>query len=410
MVSVRGFTVRAAVPGARVGDLVTVARPSGALEAEVVGFDESLAVLMPLGDATGVGLDDPVRCDGSRAGFLCGEGVLGRVLGARGAPRDDQRPIAGEAVVQPLESAPPDPLRRRPLRDVMPTGVRCIDALATLAEGQRVGVFAAAGAGKSTLLCDIARSTSADVVVLGLVGERGREARELLDAVLAGPSGERVCAVVSTGDEPPVMRARAASVAMAVAEHFRDRGRRVLLLLDSLTRFARALREVGLAAGEPAVRRGFPPSVFAAMPRLVERAGATGAGSITAICTVLTEGHDADDPVAEEARATLDGHLVLDASIGSRGRWPAIDISRSRSRVMDAVVTPEHRAAAARARRWIAALEAGRDLVAMGAYTPGRDRALDEALARRDALEALLAQPDGEVSAFEDTVRRLASL
>ncbi|MFO0645591.1 MAG: FliI/YscN family ATPase [Polyangiales bacterium] len=409
VVSVRGLTVRAALPGARVGDAATIERPSGPVEAEVVGFDDALAVLMPLGDPSGVGLDDAVRCAGAPRGFACGEGVLGRVLGATGAPRDGLGPIAGDAVTQPIERAPPDPLRRRRVRDPLPLGVRAIDAVATVAEGQRLGVFAGPGAGKSSLLARVARDASADVVVLGLVGERGREVRELVDALFEGPAGRRACAVVSTGDESPVLRARAASVAMGVAEFFRDRGARVLLLLDSVTRVARALREVGLAAGEPAVRRGFPPSVFAALPRLLERAGMGERGSITALCTVLVEGAELEDPIADEARATLDGHLVLDRAIGERGRWPAVDVSRSLSRVMDAVVSDAHRDAARRLRRWVSALEQSRDLVAMGAWTPGRDPLLDEAMKKRDAIEAFLAQREG-ASAFEETVRRLAAL
>jgi ATP synthase in type III secretion protein N len=408
VVSVRGLTVRAALPGARVGDLATIVRPSGPLDAEVVGFDESLAVLLPLGDSAGVGLDDAVRCDGGVRGVLCGDGVLGRVLGATGAPRDGLGPIVGEVQVQPLERAPPDPLRRQKTLTVMPLGVRAIDGLTTVVEGQRVGLFAEAGAGKTRLLARVARHASGDVVVMALVGERGREVREQVEGLFEGGAG-RVCAVVSTGDEAPVLRARAASVAMAVAEFFRDRGARVLLVLDSVTRVARALREVGLAAGEPAVRRGFPPSVFAAIPRLLERAGAGERGSITALCTVLVEGPEVEDPVAEEVRATLDGHITLDRALGHRGRWPAIDVTRSLSRVMDASVTDAHRAAAARVRRWIAALDANRDLLAMGAWTAGRDKVLDEALTKREALEAFLAQGD-EPTAFDETVRRLIEI
>ncbi len=410
VVSVRGFTVRATVVGARVGDLVTIDRPGGALGAEVVGFDDALAVLMPLGDVAGVGLDDPVRLTGGRASFACGEGVLGRVLGPLGAPCDGLGPLAGETVRWEVDRAPPAPLSRQRVGEALPLGVRAIDAVATVGAGQRVGLFAGAGAGKTSLLAEVARGAKADAVVIALVGERGREVRDFLDGALDEASRRRACVVVATSDEAPVLRVRAAGVALSVAEFFRDRGARVLLLVDSLTRVARAQREVGLAAGEPSVRRGFPPSVFAMLPRLVERAGAGERGAITALFTVLVEGGDLDDPIADEVRGLLDGHVVLDRAIGARGRWPAVDVTRSLSRVMDALVTEEHRAAAARLRAWVSALEAGRDLVAMGAYTPGRDRALDEALSKREAIEAFLAQPAGAGCSFEDTVRRLRAL
>jgi type III secretion protein N (ATPase) len=410
VVSVRGFTVRATGLGARVGDVVRIERPSSPLRAEVVGFEDALAVLMPLGDLAGVGLDDAVRPTGERAAFACGEGVLGRVLDALGEPRDGGGALAGERVAWAVDRAPPDPLRRARVQAVMPLGVRAIDGLATVGAGQRVGVFAGAGAGKSALLAQAARNAAADVVVVGLVGERGREVRDFLEDALDAPTRRRACVVVATSDEAPVLRVRAAKVAMSVAEFFRERGAQVLLLLDSVTRVARAQREVGLAAGEPAVRRGFPPSVFAALPRLLERAGPGERGAITALCTVLVEGGDLDEPIADEVRGILDGHVVLDRSLGARCRWPAVDVPRSLSRVMDALVSPAHRAAAARVRAWVSALDAGRDLIAMGAYAPGRDATLDEALARRGALEAFLAQRADESSGFEETVERLLRL
>ncbi len=409
VVSVRGFTVRATAQGARVGELVTIGREGAPLRAEVVGFEEDLTVLMPWGDLAGVGLDDVVTAAGERPTMRCGDGLLGRVLDAMGEPRDGLGPLAGECETVDVQNAPPDPLRRGRVDRPMALGVRAIDALATVGAGQRVGVFAGPGAGKSSLLTHAARRCDADAVVLCLVGERGREVRELLDG-LDGAARSRVCAVVSTSDEAPVLRVRAAMTAMRAAEHFRDRGRSVLLLVDSVTRVARAQRELGLAAGEPAVRRGFPPSVFTMLPRWLERAGPGERGAITALCTVLVEGDSHDDPIADEVRGLLDGHLVLDASLGARGRWPALDVTRSLSRVMPAVTDDAHRADAARVRAWIAALDANRDLLALGAYTKGRDRLLDEALAQRDAIERFLTQRADEPSRFEDAVGGCARL
>jgi ATP synthase in type III secretion protein N len=409
VVAVRGLTVRATIPGARVGDGVTIERRDGALDAEVVAFEDDLAVLMPLGDLRGIGLDDPVAHSQTAGTFLCGPGVLGRILGPTGAPCDGDGPIGETSELYSVYRSPPDPLRRQRVREPMPTGVRVIDALCTLAVGQRVGVFAGPGAGKTTLLGQIARGADTDVIVVGLVGERGREVRELLEGVL-GNVRDRACAVIATSDAAPVLRVRAAHVAMSVAEYFRDQGKRVLLLLDSATRLARAQREVGVAAGEPAVRRGIPPSVFSMLPRLLERAGPGETGSITAIVTALSEGGDLDDPIAEELRGLLDGHITLDATLGHRGRWPAVDVNRSLSRAMPDVVSIEHRDAARRALAFASILESNRDLMALGAYAPGRDKSLDEALRRRDALEALLTQRAEECHSYEQTIASLRSL
>jgi len=289
----------------------------------------------------------------------------------------------------------------------LPTGVRVIDGLLTLGEGQRVGLFAGSGVGKSTLLGALARGTEADVVVVALVGERGREVGEFLEHSL-GPAGRRKSVVVvATSDAPALERLRAAQVATAYAEHFRDAGARVLLLVDSITRFARAQREVGLAAGEPPVRRGYPPSAFSVLPRLLERSGQSARGSITAIYAVLVEGGDMDEPVADEVRGILDGHVVLARSVGERGRYPAVDVSASLSRVMEAVVGPEHRDAARRLRALVATYEAKRDLVTLGAYSKGADKELDEALSRMPRIEAFLAQDASVQSAFDATVAGL---
>jgi type III secretion protein N (ATPase) len=410
VVSVRGFTVRAAVSGVRIGERVTIQREGTCLDAEVVGFEDSLAVLMPLGNTHGVGLDDRVVATGHRGSFSCGVGLLGRVLDALGEPLDNRGAVSGTTTAWAYERASPAALRRARVREVMPLGVRVLDAMTPLAIGQRVGVFAAPGVGKSRLLAEIARNTHADAVVLALVGERGREVREFLEDALDDATRARTCTVVATSDEAPVLRVRAAHTAMAVAEFLRDEGRRVLLLLDSVTRVARAQREVGLAAGEPAVRRGYPPSVFALIPRLLERAGPGERGSITLLCSVLVEGSDVDDPIADETRSVLDGHIVLERTIAEAGRWPAVDVLRSLSRGNADLLTTSHRTAAARVRAWLSALEANRDLVAMGAYVAGRNPTLDQALARRAAIEAFFAQPVQGAVPFDESIEALVAL
>jgi type III secretion protein N (ATPase) len=284
-----------------------------------------------------------------------------------------------------------------------------LDALLTLGEGQRIGLFAGSGVGKSTLLGAVARGVAADVVVVALVGERGREVQEFLEHAL-GPEGRaRSVVVVATSDVAALERLRAAQVATAYAEYFRDQGKRVMLLVDSVTRFARAQREVGLASGEPPARRGYPPSVFAMLPRLLERAGQGERGSITAIYTVLVEGGDMDEPIADEVRGVLDGHVVLDRAIAGRGRYPAVDVTGSLSRIMDSVVTPEHRQAARKLRALLALFEQKRDLVTLGAYAKGSDPALDEAIAKNAKIESILRQDAREHVPFAASVASLVS-
>jgi len=406
VLGVTGLALRFSMPGVRVGDVVHVKRRGAPLACEVVGFDGGVAIGMPLGALAGVGPDDEVESTGAPFGVRASESLLGRVVDGLGRPIDGAPPPAGEWV--PVDRDPPSPLERSAVDRPIATGVRAIDALLTLGEGQRVGLFAGSGVGKSTLLGAIARGVAADVVVVGLVGERGREVGEFLDRAL-GPEGRaRSVVVVATSDVAALERLRAAQVATAYAEFFRDRGARVMLLLDSVTRFARAQREVGLAAGEPPARRGYPPSVFAMLPRLLERSGQGARGSITAIYTVLVEGGDMDEPIADEVRGVLDGHVVLDRAVAARGRYPAIDVTVSLSRVMDAVVTKEHRAAARRLRAMLATYEAKRDLVTLGAYAKGSDKELDEALVHAPRIEALLRQDAGEKTAFDAAVAALA--
>jgi type III secretion protein N (ATPase) len=404
-----GLLLRVVLPGARVGDLLTVRRRGEPLLAEVLGFDGAEALALPLGELSGVGPDDAVESTGRGLEVLAGAGLLGRVLDGLGRPLDG-RPLPQGLRAVPVDRAAPPALSRRPVREVMATSVRAIDGLLTLGVGQRVGLFAGSGVGKSTLLGSIARGAEADVVVVALVGERGREVTEFLAHSLGDEGRKRSVLVVATSDSPPVERLRAGQVATAIAESFRDEGKRVLLLVDSVTRFARAGREIGLAAGEPPARRGYPPSVFALLPRLLERSGQGENGSITAIYTVLVEGGDMDEPIADEVRGILDGHIVLDRAVAARGQYPAIDVRHSVSRVMDAVVTPEHRDAAQRLRALLGRYEEKRDLVTLGAYSAGGDPRLDQAIAALPELERFLSQDAKLLEPFDATERRVLEL
>jgi FliI/YscN family ATPase len=391
--AVTGLALEISLPGARIGDLVVVHRRSGDLLVEVTGFREERLVCLPYGPVEDLGPGDVVEPAPAAAGLPCSPELLGRVIDAFGRPLDGGPPIRGPA--RPLRAAPPAALARPRIDAPLPTGVRAIDALATVGVGQRIGLFAGSGVGKSTLLGQIARFAAADVIVVGLIGERGREVNDFLESCL-GPEGRaRSVVVVATSDEPSLRRIRAARAATAVAESFRDAGRSVMLLVDSVTRYARALREVALATGELPARRGYPPSVLADLPGLLERAGRAARGSITGVYTILVEGDDLDEPIADEVRAILDGHIVLDRSLAARGRWPAIDPLRSLSRVMPAVTDEDHRRAAAALRAAVERFETKRELIQLGAYRPGSDAALDKAIAAMPRIEAFLGQrPD----------------
>jgi len=404
--AVTGLSVRASLPGARVGDVVVIKRKGEPLPGEIVGFDEGAAIILPLGHVAGIGPDDAVESTGAPLEVRASEGLLGRVVDGLGRPIDAGGPVEGAAV--PVDRSPPAALGRRPVADPLPTGVRVIDGLLTLGEGQRIGLFAGSGVGKSTLLGAIARGTAADVVVVALVGERGREVGEFLEQSL-GPLGrKKSVVVVATSDAPALERLRAAQVATAYAEYFRDCGLRVMLLVDSVTRFARAQREVGLSAGEPPARRGYPPSVFAMLPRLLERSGQGAKGSITAIYTVLVEGGDMDEPIADEVRGIVDGHVVLERALAARGRYPAVDVTVSLSRVMDSIVEENHRDAARRMRDLVALYEAKRDLLLLGAYAKGTDKELDRAIELMPQIEAFLRQSSDQIIPFADSVQKLA--
>jgi len=404
---VTGLVIRAMVPGARVGDMVRI--DDGGLQAEIVGFRGDEAVLMPLGDPVGIGPSSLVTPAGRPLSISVSGALTGRVLDGLGRPIDGGGPVAGStswAVDRPA----PEPLSRRRVTRPLPLGIRALDGLLTVGEGQRIGLFAGSGVGKSTLMGQIARQTEADVNVIALVGERGREVVDFLEGAL-GPAGRaRSVVVCATSDAPSLVRLKAAFVATAIAESFRAEGRRVLFMLDSITRVARAQREVGLAAGEPPARQGYPPSVFALLPRLLERTGNDARGSITALYTVLVAGGDMDEPIADEVRGILDGHVVLSREIADRHHWPAVDVLPSLSRLMEAVADPAHRAAASRLRELMAAYDRHRDLIALGAYQRGADPATDDAIARMPAITAFLRQRTDERASFDETRARLVEL
>jgi type III secretion protein N (ATPase) len=406
-----GLVIRASCPGTHVGDRVRVLRGElEPLEAEVVGFSQDRVLLMPLGDPEGVGPDSLVEATGTRLSLRCGPALLGRILDGLGRPMDRMAaPDPTTLVDWPVERPAPDPLLRPRIQRALSLGVRVIDGLLTVGEGQRVGLFAGSGVGKSTLLGQVARNTEADVSVICLVGERGREVREFIEESL-GAGLARSVVVCATSDTPPLVRLKSAAVATAVAEYFRDQGLRVLLLMDSVTRYARALREVALAAGEPPARRGYPPSVFARLPVLLERTGTAERGSITAIYTVLVEGGDMEEPVADEVRGILDGHIVLSRELAQRGHWPAVDVLQSLSRVMPAVTDEGHRQAAQRLRTVLATFERQRDLILLGAYKQGSDPETDYALSKIAAVNAFLAQGLDERPPLEQTRQALLAL
>ncbi len=398
-----GLVIKAVVPGVRLGDLVSIRREGAPpLSAEVIGFRGEEVLLAALGTLEGIGPDSRVEPLGHRLEISVGPGLVGRVLDGLGRPLDGRGPLMDVPVRWNVRRPAPDPFERPPIDEPLSVGLRVLDGLCTVGKGQRVGLFAGSGVGKSTLLGQIARRSEADINVLCLVGERGRELREFLEGPLGEEGLARSVVVCATSDRPSMERLTCAQTATAVAEYFRDQGMDVLFLLDTVTRYARALREVGLAAGEPPARRGYPPSVFAALPKLLERTGRTDKGSITAIYTVLVEGGDMEEPIADEVRGILDGHIVMSRELASRNHYPAVDVLESLSRVMDQVVSLEHKQAAARFRQILAAYESHRDLISLGAYKMGADPLVDEALARYEAMEAFLKQGRQETSSVAE--------
>ena len=405
-----GLTAAVADFPAPVGAMVEIERQTGApIEAEVIGFRDDLTLLYPLGDLAGVRRGNRVRLLRTSRWLRVGDELLGRVIDAHGRPIDGL-PAKTPLHRVPFDRRPPPQLDRPSINEPLTTGVRAIDGLLTCGKGQRMGIFAAAGVGKSVTLGMMARYTAADVNVIALIGERGREVNEFLERDL-GPEGRaRSVVVVATSDEPALVRVHAALAASAVAEYFRDRGRDVLLLMDSLTRFALAQREIGLAAGEPPATRGYPPSVFALLPKLVERAGRAAKGSITAFYSVLVEGDDPNEPISDAVRGLLDGHTFLSRKLAGRGHYPAIDVLGSLSRLMPAIVPPSQLDAASAVRELMAAYRDHEDLISIGAYRRGSNPTVDLAIDMRGEIDRYLRQRIDEASSVAKAREELADL
>jgi len=401
-----GAVIESRGPRARIGELCELlSHPEGrVVPAEVVGFRDGNLLTVALDATDGVRAGDRIVSRGQTPTVPVGPALLGRVIDGLGRPLDGLGPIE-TTERYPLHAPPINPMSREPIVAPLGTGVRTIDALLTAGRGQRLGLFGSAGAGKSTLLGMMARGTAADVIVIGLVGERGREVRSFLEDDLGVEGRRRSVVVASTSDCPALVRMRAAYAATSVAESFRDQGLNVLLLMDSVTRFAMAQREVGLAAGEPPTAKGYPPSVFSLLPVLLERAGnISGRGSITAFYTVLVEGDDPNEPVADAVRAILDGHIVLSRALGARNHYPAIDVLSSISRTMPDVTQVEHRLKAAQVREWMSAIRDHEDLVSVGAYVPGSNPRVDAAFAKREAIDGFLRQTEHDLLPLADII------
>lgn len=401
-----GHVIEALGPAVQLGELCILHCGDHHCRAEVVGFRGHQVLLMPLDEMTGVRAGTPVIATGRPQMIPVGEELLGRVLDPFGQPLD-----AGSAALTshryPLDRDPPSPLARQRIEEILPLGVRAVDMLLTCGKGQRIGIFAGSGVGKSTLLGMMARNAQADVNVIALVGERGREVREFIEKDLGEAGLKRSVIVAVTSDQPALLRIKGAYAATAIAEYFRDQGLDVLLMLDSVTRFAMARREIGLAIGEPPATRGYPPSMYALLPRLLERSGTDVRGSITALYTVLVEGSDMDEPVADTVRGILDGHIVLSRDLASRNHYPAIDVLQSISRLAYDLIQPRHRQAAAWLREQLAIYRDAEDMIQIGAYAKGSSKEIDTALNAWDAIRDFLRQPIDEPADFDASLQRL---
>ena len=408
-----GIVVKAVLPEAWVGELCLIHNPAHdePLRAEVVGFDRNEALLMPLGDLSNIGMQSEVVATGSCLKVPVGDALLGRVLDGLGNPRDAhlKGPLETDEEY-PVLAHPPDPLIRKRILSPLAVGIKAMDGVLTVGEGQRVGLFAAAGGGKSTFLGMLARNTTAEVNVIALIGERGREVNDFIEESLGEEGMKRSVVVVATSDEPSLVRLKAAYVATAIAEYFRDKGKKVMLMMDSVTRFARAQREVGLACGEPPARAGFTPSVFSELPKLLERAGNSDKGSITAFYTVLVEGDDMSEPVADETRSILDGHVILTRALAASGHYPAIDITLSKSRVFNEVTEKDHQQAMIRLLNLYSLYNENREAILYNIYKKGSDPNIDEAIDKIDEITAFLKQGTHEKFTYDEAIDLLKSI
>ena len=406
-----GLTIESIGPDVSVGGCCTIKanKEDKGVLAEVVGFKDNKILLMPLGGMGGIGSGSIVETKEKPLSVKVGNELLGRVLDGLGEPMDGKGPINFEAEY-PVGNEPPDPLKRKRIKDHLSLGVKPIDGLLTIGKGQRVGIFAGSGVGKSTLMGMIARNTSADINVIALIGERGREVREFIEKDLGEEGLKRSVLVIATSDKPALVRLKAAEVATTIAEYFREQGRDVLLLMDSLTRYAMAQREIGLATGEPPVSRGYTPSVFSVMPKLLERAGTSDKGSITGLYTVLVDGDDLTEPVTDTARGILDGHIVLSRKLANKNHYPAIDVLASVSRVMSDIVTKEHKKAAFEVKKTMAVYSDAEDLINIGAYVSGSNPEIDYAIEKHKMVTDFLTQGTDEKFDFDDTIEQMCSI
>lgn len=414
VVKIVGLTIESVGPDAKLNDLcrIIIDKNTGtSILAEVVGFRDKRLLLMPFESVEGIGVGCIVENTGHPLSVVVGDELLGHTVDGVGRPTDlDELEKLDLRYEYPVEAAPPDPMSRKIIDEVLPLGVKAVDTLITIGKGQRIGIFAGSGVGKSTLMGMFARNTQADINVIALVGERGREVREFIERDLGEEGMRRSVVVVATSDKPALIRSKAAKTATAIAEYFRDQGKDVLLMMDSLTRFSMAQREIGLASGEPPVTRGYPPSVYSEMPKLLERAGNSDVGSITGLYTVLVDGDDFNEPITDTARSILDGHIMLSRKLGHKNHYPAIDVLQSISRVMSAIATKEHKALAGKLKNVMATYNEAEDLINIGAYKSGSNPDIDYAIRKIRDVNTFLRQATDEKFVFEEEVALLGDL
>ncbi|MBQ9936060.1 MAG: flagellar protein export ATPase FliI [Lachnospiraceae bacterium] len=405
-----GLTVESVGPPCKLNDMCEIISKDGltTVMSEVVGFKDNKVLLMPYDNVDGIGLGATVRNTGQCLGVKVGPSLLGRVLDGIGRPMDKGE--INEILEYPIDATSPDPLQRKLISEILPLGVKAVDGMLTVGKGQRIGIFAGSGVGKSTLLGMFARNTKADVNVIALIGERGREVGEFIERDLGEDGLKRSVLVIATSDKPALIRNKAAKTATAIAEYFRDQGKDVLLMMDSLTRFSMAQREIGLASGEPPVTRGYPPSVYSELPKLLERAGNTQVGSITGLYTVLVDGDDFNEPITDTARGILDGHIVLSRKLGHKNHYPAIDVLASISRCMSAIASEEHKKLAGDLKNVLATYNDAEDLINIGAYRAGSNKDIDYAISKIDKVNSFLKQDVNAKFLLDDELRLLKEI